>query len=74
MHMCWQGEKIPPMCRLGAILILGFIAANSMAVAIGKPEYLVMGFIIASVAFGIGAIRHFSEASKPGQEGVRQKR
>ncbi len=45
------------MCRLGAILIIGFIAAYSMVVALGKPEYLVRGFIIATVALGVAVIR-----------------
>jgi hypothetical protein len=62
------------MCRLGAILSIGFIAAYSMVVAVGKPEYLVRGFIIATVALGIGAIRTSAKASNLGQEAARQKR
>jgi hypothetical protein len=61
------------MCRLCAILIIGFIAAYSMVVAFGKPEYLVMGFIIGTVALGIGAIRA-SAKSNLGQEAMGQER
>jgi hypothetical protein len=62
------------MCRLSAILIIGLIAAYSIGLAVGKPEYLVRGFIIATVALGIGAIRTSAKASNFGQEAVRQKR
>ncbi|MGO9830243.1 MAG: hypothetical protein ACLPJH_08880 [Myxococcaceae bacterium] len=56
------------MGRIGAILVLGVIAAHAGAM----PEFLVIGFILASVAFGIVAFRRSSEARK--QEGVGVKR
>jgi len=37
------------MSRVGAILILGFIAAHTG----GMPDYLAVGFIIATVLAGI---------------------
>ncbi len=67
MHPPVQEEK-PPMGRIGAILVLGVIAAHAGAM----PEFLVIGFILASVAFGIVAFRRSSEARK--QEGVGVKR
>ncbi len=56
------------MGRVGAILVLGAIAAHAGAM----PESLVIGFILASVGIGIVACRRSSEARK--QEGVGSKR
>jgi hypothetical protein len=56
------------MGRVGAILILGFIAAHTREM----PEYLVIGFIMASVALGIGASPAFLASMKRRMERSRE--
>jgi len=48
------------MSRVGAILVLGFIAAHTG----GMPDYLATGFIIATVAIGIGTSPAFLASMK----------